>query len=130
MTGDEATELARAYVALSNAHRSDLLRPLFAHDAIYRSTGVGEHRGVDAIIDMMRQFFERYPDVHWTCHGYRSSGRRVSFEFALEARPAGNAQPLRRGGVEHIDFDADGLIESLQVVGHDTAPLPDPPTQE
>ena len=54
MTPTESIELARAYVALSNAHRADLVRPLFAEGAVYRSSAVGEYRGVDAIVAMMR----------------------------------------------------------------------------
>ena len=41
MTEIESIELARTYVARSNAHRVDLIQPLFAADAIYRSSAVG-----------------------------------------------------------------------------------------
>jgi hypothetical protein len=41
MTEIEATELAHAYVALSNAHRVDLIGPMFADDAVYYSSAVG-----------------------------------------------------------------------------------------
>lgn len=115
MTPAEAVELARAYVALSNAHRCDLIRPLFAAGARYRSSAVGEFHGVDAIIEMMRGFFSRYPDVRWRCDAYRCSGRQVSFDFELTALVTGDGNPLRRAGVEYIDFDDDGLINSLEV---------------
>ena len=71
MTATEALELARAYVALSNAHRVDLIGPMFATDAVYRSSAVGEYHGTQAIIEMMRSFFERFPDVFWQCGHYR-----------------------------------------------------------
>jgi len=115
MTDREAIELARAYVALSNAHRADLILPLFAGDAVYRSSAVGEHRGAAAIGAMMRDFFSRYPDVYWRCANYRRAGRRVSFDFELHATGAADGSSLRRAGVEHIEFDAAGLISALEV---------------
>jgi len=116
MTATESIELARAYVALSNAHRSDLILPLFAGDAVYRSSTVGEHRGAPAIAAMMQLFFSRYPDVHWQCRHYRCDGNRVSFDFALSATAADDGSRLQRGGVEHIEFDAGGLIKALEVI--------------
>lgn len=115
MTPAESIALARAYVALSNAHRSDLIRVLFAPDAVYRSSAVGEYRGVDAIIDMMAGFFARYPDVSWQSSEYRCNGSRVSFGFELSAQDTPDGAPLRRGGIEHMDFDSDGLIKLLEV---------------
>jgi len=115
MTETESIELARAYVALSNAHRTDLILPLFAGDAVYRSSAVGEHRGTTAIIAMMQAFFTRYPDVYWRCANYRCAERRVSFAFELRATDADDGSKLQRGGIEHIEFDAHGLIKTLEV---------------
>lgn len=115
MTAPEAIALAKAYVALSNAHRCDLIRPLFAADAVYRSSAVGEFHGVDAIIDMMTGFFARYPDVSWQCSEYHHSAERVSFNFELNAQDTPDGTPLRRGGIERIGFDRDGLIKLLEV---------------
>ena len=115
MTEPELIELARAYVALSNAHRSALIRPMFAENAVYRSSAVGEHHGASAIVTMMQGFFQRYPDVHWQCRGYRCAANRVSFEFELEATDASDGSTLQRGGIEHIEFDSRGLIILLEV---------------
>ena len=115
MTDIEYIELARAYVALSNAHRTDLIQPLFAEQAIYRSSAVGEHRGASAIITMMQGFFARYADVFWECHNYRCTANRVSFDFELRATDAQDGSRLERGGVEHIEFDHHGLIQRLDV---------------
>ena len=38
----ERIDLAKAYVALSNAHRSELIVPMFAHGGMYRSSNVGK----------------------------------------------------------------------------------------
>ena len=53
MTETERIELAKAYVALSNAHRVDLIVPMFADDAVYWSTNVGEFRGARSIGEIM-----------------------------------------------------------------------------
>ena len=66
MTEIESIELARAYVALSNAHRVDLILPLFHAEAVYLSSAIGEFIGAQAIGTMMRGFFNSYPDVYWT----------------------------------------------------------------
>lgn len=131
MTEIESIELARAYVALSNSHRLDLILPLFAEDAIYRSSAVGEHRGVTAIAAMMQAFFSRYPDVHWQCRHFSCDRHRVSFDFELHATAAGNGDRLQRGGVEHIEFDARGLIKTLAVnATRDIESKPDHAAQE
>ena len=115
MNETEYIELARAYVALSNAHRVDLIRPMFAADAIYRSSAVGEFNGAAAIAKMMRAFFARYPDAYWFCEDYRCSGSRVEFAFSLQASDARGAGHLQRSGLEMIEYDADGLIAKLEV---------------
>jgi nuclear transport factor 2 (NTF2) superfamily protein len=115
MTETEAIELARAYVALCNAHRVELIRPLFAADAVYRSGFVGDYRGAAAISAMMRTFFARYPDAFWLCENFRFSNNRVSFEFSLQASDASTGEHLQRSGIEGIDYGADGLISKLEV---------------
>lgn len=115
MTNTEAIELARAYVALSNAHRVELIRPLFAAGATYRSSAVGEFHGSEAIIEMMQAFFERYPDAFWLCENFRCSGNRVNFEFSLQASDTHSGEHLQRSGIEVIDYSADGLIQKLEV---------------
>ena len=115
MTEIEISELSHAYVALSNAHRVELIRPMFAADAIYHSSAVGEFQGVDAIIDMMRGFFARYPDAFWLCEHFRCEVNRVSFEFSLQASDAQSGEQLQRSGIERIEFDDQGLIIRLEV---------------
>jgi hypothetical protein len=111
----EALELARAYVALSNSHRVELIQPLFAADALYRSNAAGEYRGAPAIAAMMRAFFARYPDAFWLCENYRYRSGRVSFDFSLQASDAHGGEHLQRSGIEVIDYDAAGLIRKLEV---------------
>jgi hypothetical protein len=115
MTQIEALELARAYVALSNAHRLELIVPLFSEEAVYSSSAVGEYLGPVAIGDMMSEFFTAYPDVYWLTENYRCEGNRVSFDFSLQATSADSGEHLQRRGVERIEFDAAGLIRKLEV---------------
>jgi len=113
MTNTELTELARAYIALSNAHRIDLLLSMFAAGARYSSSAMGDFRGRAAIGDMMHQFFADHPDVYWKTENFRCDDHRVSFDFAMSAGDGDGA--LRRHGVEHIDFTADGSIKLVSV---------------
>jgi hypothetical protein len=115
MSEIEIIELARAYIALSNSHRSELILPLFADDAVYSSSAVGEFRGPAAIGDMMRGFFTRYPDVFWLCQNFKSDGNRVSFDFSLQAIDAQSGFHLQRSGIERISYDDQGLIKKLEV---------------
>lgn len=115
MTEAELTELAKAYVALSNSHRINLIMPMFAAGARYTSTAVGEHRGRAAIGDMMHGFFTRYPDVIWQATNYRCDDFRVSFDFTMTANGAVTGDRLERSGVEQIEFTADGSIKKITV---------------
>ena len=111
MTDNELTELAKAYIALSNSHRVDLILPMFSAGAIYNSTVAGEYRGRAAIGDVMHGFFAKHPDVHWLAKNFRCEDHRVSFDFTLSAD---NGQ-LRRHGAEYLDFTADGSIKKVTV---------------
>ncbi|MDH3218223.1 MAG: nuclear transport factor 2 family protein [Gammaproteobacteria bacterium] len=115
MTDTELIELARAYVALSNSHRVELILPMFATGARYTSASLGEFRGQAAIGDMMHGFFADYPDAHWQASNYRCDDHQVSFDFTLSATAAGDGSLLQRQGVEHIAFTAEGSIKKLVV---------------
>jgi len=115
MTKIESIELARAYVALSNAHRVELIVPMFAAGSVYTSSAVGEFTGPIAISDMMQGFFARYPDVFWLAENFRCDNDRVTFDFGLQATAADTGEHLQRQGIEHIEFDRYGLISKLEV---------------
>ena len=115
MTDSELIELARAYVALSNSHRIDLIMPMFAAGARYNSNRVGEHRGSAAIGDMMHGFFARHPDVCWQADNFSCSDHRVSFDFRMTASATDDDEAIEREGLEHIEFTADGSIKTISV---------------
>ncbi|MGI9414696.1 MAG: nuclear transport factor 2 family protein, partial [Hyphomicrobiales bacterium] len=92
--------------------RHDMARmgPMFAHDMVYASSGVGSHRGADAIRAMMAGFHDANPDVHWRAEHYRLTGEDgVEFDFVMTM--GGQEHP----GVERIFFDPAGLIRRIEV---------------
>jgi hypothetical protein len=115
MTDTELIELAKAYIALSNAHRVDLIMPMFTAGAGYTSDAAGEHRGRAAIGDMMHGFFSKYPDAHWQPTNFRCDDHCVSFDFTLAATEVTSGDSLARSGVEEVEFTADGSIKKLSV---------------
>lgn len=113
MTDNELIELARAYVALGNAHRIDLVLSMFAAGARYESPTLGDYRGRAAIGDMLHGFFSAYPDVHWETSDFRCEDHRVSFDFSMNSKTG--KETLQSQGVMHLDFTADGSIKSVTV---------------
>ena len=113
----ERLELTKAYVALSNAHRVELVLSMFAEDASYHSPNVGVFDGKNAIGDMMREFFSRFPDVHWHVGDYESTpAGSVRFKFVMVATEAETGKRVQRSGAEEIEFSDDGFIRRLEVL--------------
>lgn len=122
MNSTERIELAKAYVALSNAHRLDLVLPMFAAEATYRSTYIGEFAGKPAIGRMMAEFFTRFPDVYWEVEAYRGLGANaVEFAFIMTATEAATGQAVRRQAVETLEFTDPGFIVGVAVTDPPTA---------
>jgi hypothetical protein len=112
----EKVELAKAYVALSNAHQLSLVNQMFAEHASYDSTGVGLFEGRDAIANMMNGFFSQYPDVHWEARNYHcDTNQSVLFDFKMTATHANTGEKIYREGAEQISFSEQGLISRLEV---------------
>lgn len=112
----EQAALARAYVALSNAHRVDLILPMFADTVVYVSANVGRFEGGEAIGDMMTGFFSRFPDVGWDVREYRCvEDGAIEFDFVMTATDAETAEAIERKGRETIAFTNDGFISRIEV---------------
>lgn len=112
----ERAELATAYVALSNAHATELIRAMFEQTTTYHSSNVGSFEGPHAIGEMMTGFFTRFPDVHWNVQEYRSSAdETVEFEFLMTATEASTGQRIERKGLERIAFTHTGHISRIDV---------------
>ena len=116
MNASEQIEMAKAYVALSNAHRLEFILPLLAEQAVYHSAYVGTFEGRPAIGEMMTGFFARFPDGYWTVPEYRWVGDgTVEFAFVMTATEASTGQAIERRGIETLAFTDDGRMARLEV---------------
>jgi hypothetical protein len=116
MNESEQIESAKAYVALSNAHRLEFILPMFADGATYHSPHVGEFIGRNAIGEMMADFFSRFPDVRWNALEYRCTEKGVvRFKFEMFATEALTGKSVERRGTERIEFTDEGHISRLEV---------------
>jgi hypothetical protein len=112
----EQIELAKAYVALSNAHALTFILPMFSDSARYQSSSVGEFEGRDAIGKMMADFFKRFPDVNWQVASFRHGTENlVEFKFIMSACEAATGNRIERCGLEQIEFSKDGFIDLICV---------------
>jgi len=114
--------LARAYVTHSNAHDLHAIGKLLAADARYESAYAGVLIGRNAILDMMRGYFARFPDVTWAANDYQEvAPGQVAFNFHLRATDSDGAS-VRSEGREVIAFTDRGQIASIRVGGCEAAP--------
>ena len=108
--------LTRRYVESSNSHDLAAIGPMFADDAVYRSSSVGRYEGRAAILEMMTGFFAGFPDVIWEAADYRPDGERsVVFDFSMRATNAQSGEAIDRKGVETLRFSEQGLITEIDV---------------
>ncbi len=113
----EYLELAKAYVALSNAHQLEVVFAMLTESAQYQSSTVGEYHGKSAIEAMMTTFFARLSDVYWLVSEYRYvSNGLVEFNFFMTASDVDSQEIVERKGLETIQFNADGQIKAIQVM--------------
>ena len=70
---DKMLAAARDYVEQSNRGEVGACLAMFAQDAVYGSTTVGGHQGIEAISTMMTGFFGKFPSVHWQVEKYAIS---------------------------------------------------------
>lgn len=116
MRPEEQIELARAYVALSNAHVLRLIEPMLSMDAVYTSANVGEFVGRADICAMMEGFFSRFPDVHWRTSKFRNTtANTVQFNFVMTGTDASTGAPMERTSREAVTVSATGEITRVEV---------------
>jgi hypothetical protein len=115
----ECIELAKAYVALSNAHALKFIFPMFVESSIYQSSSVGSYHGRSDIENMMTGFFAGFPDVFWQVPEFHyANGGLVEFKFVMTATNAQSGELIERNGLETIQFTDDGFISRIQVDTH------------
>jgi hypothetical protein len=83
---DRMLAAAADYVEKSNRGQVAECLAMFAPDAVYGSTTVGGHQGIEAISAMMTGFFSKFPAVHWEVQEYAlSQVRRLLLPVRLTA---------------------------------------------
>ena len=108
--------VAKAYVEASNAHDLDAVERLLSEDAVYLSTGVGEHLGKRAIRAMMDTFFQTYKTLHWQTRNWESESENVaSFDFVMTGMHCETGNKIEKAGREGIFMGKDGLINRIEV---------------
>lgn len=106
----DAVSIAKVYVDLSNRHDVDRIGSLLTDDAVYRSERVGRFEGREAILEMMRGFFEGYPEVRWDVDEVVTQPDG-SARFAYVISGSG----LTGGGEETIRISPEGRITEIEV---------------
>lgn len=116
MIDQSFVELARTYVSHSNAHDLNEIQKMFLDNASYESVYAGKFEGWDAISEMMRDFFERVPDVAWRVKSYEDvEDNVVEFEFLMCGTDSQNGGRIERRGIERIQFTDSGRICHVDV---------------
>ena len=116
MTAASLVDRARLYVERSNRHDLASIGPMLEADATYRSSSVGSFAGREAILAMMRGFFERFPDVAWQVADYRPGpAASVAFDFVMRATDKETGEAIERRGLERIDFTSAGTVVHIDV---------------
>lgn len=116
MIDQSFADLARKYVAQSNAHDLVEIQKMFLDNASYESAYTGAFEGRDSIADMMKGFFERIPDVEWRVESYADVEENVvEFAFVMCGTDRDSGQRIERRGVERIRFTDSGRICHIDV---------------
>jgi len=116
MIDQSFVELARKYVEHSNAHDLEEIQKMFLDNASYESAYAGKFEGWESIAEMMKDFFERVPDVEWQVGGYEDVEENVvEFAFVMRGTDSKNGERIERHGVERIGFTDSGRICHIDV---------------
>lgn len=98
------------YTAALSTQNLLLVETMYAPGVIYRSGGVGEHRGIPNVMAMLREFFSEYPGFSAETSNYSTiSETCVAFDFTI------NLNGVLQSGVEHLHFDGDQHIILIEV---------------
>ena len=107
----DAEQEARRYVELSNEHNLNMISSMFDSDLRYHSSQFGEFSGKETVMHMMKDFFTRFPDVHWEVDKYEEiEPSIVEFEFLMKGSDQEEGKQVERRGRECISFGESGLI--------------------
>ena len=102
MDNEAMIAVAKKYVASSNKHDASECCSLMHADAEYVSSSVGQFKGTPDIENMMKQYFEKFPNVHWEVPEYVLTGNCVSFKFIRTGCASADGYPITAHGFEEI----------------------------
>ena len=90
------------YFDLSNNRDLEKVFKLFALEATYSSDNTGLHFGISDIRDMMQNFFDNYPKLHWEIHSIQeTTSQIVELNFTLRGTDT-QGEKIIRPGIERI----------------------------
>lgn len=115
-------ETTRLYHAAINALDFEAIAALFAIDAVYASSGIGEIAGRQAILEAFKAYFAVYPDqVAEDDLIEELSPRSAKSVWRLVATHNRTGEVSRRSGEEIIRFDEAGKILRVTVQDRDAS---------
>ena len=115
-------ETTRLYHAAINALDFEAIAALFAIDAVYASSGIGEIAGRHAILEAFKAYFAVYPNqVAEDDLIEELSPRSAKSVWRLVATHNGTGEVSRRSGEEVILFDEAGKILRVTVQDRDAS---------
>ena len=90
------------YFDLSNNRNLEKVFKLFALEATYSSDNTGLYFGISDIRDMMQNFFDNYPKLHWEIHSIQeTTSQIVELNFTLRGTDT-QGEKIIRPGIERI----------------------------
>lgn len=109
--------LAQHYLDLSNQADLQAIEQMLAPDAVYDSETSGHARGREAILAMMRAFFDRFATLRWEVDpsSWRESGHTAQFDFVRHCRQPHEERISQVPGTETLHFDPQGQIVRIEV---------------
>lgn len=115
MTFDPAAALVR-YHALLDAHDVDGVAGLLAPEVRYRSVGLGDVKGREAVLQSMREYFATSPDHQAFDDAVMATGpREAQSLWRLRGTNKRTGVVVERHGIETVTFDENGLVLTIDV---------------
>ena len=111
----ELKEFAARYTAAWCSHDAARVAAFFADDGTLTINDNEPAVGRRAISEATQSFMSAFPDLQVTMDELKVDGDLVEYHWTLTGRntgPGGRGNRARISGVEHWEFDHDGLIRS------------------
>lgn len=107
ISNEKLIKLCKDYIKNSNEHNVDLCLKDFDDDTEYISSSVGTYKGITNIYNMMKGYFDKYPNVNWNVQSYTVSNQYengIEFDFVRTGCNNNEGQKVIAEGKECILF--------------------------